>query len=68
MLSRQPGGWTLQPFHTPWEYCSGGKIKAGHLDPDFNQLAALLRRQQFPSRYQALQALQGVLIAEAIRL
>ena len=63
MLSRQQSSWMLQPVNTPWEYCPKGQIKAGPLDQDFNQLACLLHRQQFPSRYQALQALRGVLLS-----
>jgi len=65
MLSRQKNSWTWQPVNTPWEYSVSGQIKAGYLDPDFNQLACLLYRQQFPSRYQALQALRGALISES---
>lgn len=66
LLSRQGSGWQLKPCDQPLRYDLSGRVSAAPLDPDFHQLAMLIRSQVFPSRYQALQAVKGLIFEQGL--
>ena len=66
LLSKQESGWQIEPCEQPFRYDLSGRVMAAPLDPDFHQLAMLIRYQVYPSRYQALQAAKGLIFEQGL--